>query len=72
MRIIIAPPLPMRLRMHPPSENEYEYVIGLLFETNEGTDKEIEFGYICTNGNEYNDFDYTPECFLDDVWQDWE
>lgn len=71
MKTILTPPLPMRLRLHPPFENRYEYVIGIMFEPDD-KNGEVYFTYICTNGNVYNEFDYTPECYIDDVWQDWE
>jgi len=71
MKTILTPPLPMRLRLHQPSENQYEYVIGIMFEPND-ENGEVYFTYICTNGNVYTEFDYTPECYLDDIWQDWQ
>jgi len=71
MKTILTPPLPMRLRMHFGSKNEYEYVIGIMFEPND-ENGEVYFTYICTNGNVYNEFNYTPECFIDEIWQDWQ
>jgi hypothetical protein len=74
MKTILTPPLPMRLRLHPPhkDENQFEYVIGMMFEPQDDDHVEVYFSYICTNGNVYNDFDYTPECFIDGMWTDWE
>jgi len=71
MKTILTPPLPMRLRMHHIIENKYEYVIGMMFEPLDDDHGEVYFSYICTNGVVYNDYDYTPECFMDGDWQDW-
>ena len=79
MKTILTPPLPMRLKFIEFADDIYSYVIGLQFTLNDGdNDDETEFGYICTDGNVYDDFNgdrdksIRPQCFINGDWQDWE
>ena len=71
MKTILTPPLPMRLKIGHSYDKEFEYVIGMSFELSDNDD-EVNISYICTNAVVYNDFDYTPQCFIDGDWHDWE
>ena len=79
MKTILTPPLPMRLKFIEFADDVYSYVIGLQFINNNGdNDHETEFGYICTDGNVYDDShndrykSIKPQCFINGDWQDWE
>ena len=76
MKTILTPTLPLRLRLHEVYRTEftedYSYVIGIMFEPEDDDHESVFFSYICTNGNVCNDGCYTPECFIDGMWTDWE
>jgi len=79
MKTILTPPLPMRLKFIELADDIYSYVIGLQFIHDDGdNDDETQFGYICTDGNVYDDVNgdrsisIRPQVFMDGDWCDWE